>query len=253
MTDFHIEVTQGDDNVAVVEFQRGKHNYFTADLVGALVETLRELGSGRTRAVVLCSAGPHFCAGADFGDAEDRLGALDRLYDGAVGLVSQPLPIVAAIQGAAVGGGMGVAMTADFRVADPSTRFMPNFARIGLHHGFGLSVTLPAVVGTQRALEYLYSGKTIAGSEALSAGLCDRLSEAGELRQMAYSLALSLADSAPLALRAIRRTLRYDVVRRMQAAVVGERREQESLFVTDDFAEGVSAHREHRRPTFSGR
>ena len=84
-------------------------------------------------------------------------------------------PIVAAIQGAAIGGGLGVAMAADFRIAAPEARFSANFARLGFHHGFGLSVTLPAAVGGQHAAELLYTGRRITGDDAVAIGLVDRV------------------------------------------------------------------------------
>ena len=68
------------------------------------------------------------------------------------------LPVVAAVQGAAIGGGLGLALSADFRVAAPAARFAANFARLGFHHGFGLRVSLPAIVGQQNALRMLYTG-----------------------------------------------------------------------------------------------
>src|SRR5207237_4204516 len=119
-----------------------------------------------------CSEGKNFCAGADFHGTNP---AGDELYEQAVRLFSAGLPVVAAIQGAAVGGGLGVALSADFRVATPDSRFSANFARLGIHHGFGTTVTLPLVVGPQRALELLYTGARLRGEDAHRIGLCDRL------------------------------------------------------------------------------
>ena len=253
MADFLINVTSSDDGVVTVEFGRGKHNYFTADLVRALAGTLRDLSLAGARAAVLCSGGRNFCAGADFTTSPDGVTDLTGLYEAAVGLVEQPLPIVAAVQGAAVGGGMGLALAADFRVADPTTRFIPNFGRIGLHHGFGLTATLPAAVGHQKALRYLSLGTAIDGGQAVADNLCDRLAPEGELRPAAHALAAELASSAPLALQAIRRTMRRSCVEEMRAAVAAEQREQEILFRTADFSEGVRAARERRQPKFVGR
>ena len=86
-------------------------------------------------------------------------------------LFANPTPVVAAIQGAAVGGGLGLALMADFRVASPEARFSANFARLGFHHGFGLTVTLPRLVGQQRAAEMLYTGQRVKSDEALRIGL----------------------------------------------------------------------------------
>src|SRR6202035_3326912 len=99
------------------------------------------------------------------GDESSVAGSTGSLYEEAVRLIAARTPIVAAVQGAAVGGGLGLALAADFRIASPSTRFIANFSRLGLHHGFGITVTLPAVVGQQHALDMLYTGRAVAGEE----------------------------------------------------------------------------------------
>ncbi len=126
-------------------------------------------------------------------------GSTGSLYEEAVRLFAARTPIVAAVQGAAVGGGLGLALVADFRVAGPSTRFIANFSRLGLHQGFGITVTLPAVVGTQRAQEMLYTGRAVAGEEAANIGLCDRLAADDAVRSTAHAFAAEIAASAPLA------------------------------------------------------
>jgi enoyl-CoA hydratase/carnithine racemase len=169
-----------------------------------------------------------------------------------VRLFSTQTPVVAAIQGAAIGGGLGVALMPDFRVAAPEARFSANFARLGFHHGFGLSVTLPDLVGRQRAMELLYTGRRIKAPEALEIGLCDRLAALAELRDAAKELARDIALSAPLAVRSIRETLRGDLPGRIRAATDREKAEQERLQKTSDFREGVRAMSERRPPNFSG-
>ncbi|WP_428341772.1 enoyl-CoA hydratase/isomerase family protein [Mycobacterium sp.] len=174
-----VEVT--DDHVATVEFERGPRNHFDAGLIAELADTFERLDADpNARAIVLCSSGRHFCAGADLpgalnGSQPTVAGSAGSLYEEAVRLFAARTPIVAAVQGAAVGGGLGLALVADFRVAGPSTRFIANFSRLGLHQGFGITVTLPAVVGMQRAQELLYTGREVPGGEAFSIGLCDRL------------------------------------------------------------------------------
>ncbi len=159
--------------VGTAEICRPPHNFFDAELIGSLADAFEWLDEQRARAIVLASAGKNFCAGADFSgrsaagriDSGGGAGAGD-LYEQALRLFRAPLPVVAAVQGAAVGGGLGLACAADFRVACPQSRFSANFARIGLHQGFALSVTLPAIVGQQRAAELLYTGKRIGGEDA---------------------------------------------------------------------------------------
>lgn len=254
-----VSVEIGDDFVATVELHRPPNNYFDVALMRSLAEALEGLDRERAcRAVVLCSEGKHFCAGADFGGADPRAatglgGQIGDLYGEAIRLFATRTPVVAAVQGGAVGGGLGLALAADFRVASPESRFAANFARLGFHHGFGLSVTLPAAVGQQRALDLLYTGRRIGGDEALRIGLCDRLATAAGLREEARALAAEIAQSAPLALRAIRETMRGDLAERIRSSVDRERAVQERLRQTEDFGEGVRATAERRLPRFSGR
>ena len=145
-----------------------------------------------------------------------------------------------------------MALAADFRVAAAEARFSANFARLGFHHGFGLSVTLPALVGQQRAAELLYTGRRIDGREAERIGLADRLVALGDLEHEAHRLASEIAGSAPLAVRSIRTTLRGDLADRVAAATDHEMAEQERLRRTPDFREGTRAMAERRAPNFTG-
>jgi 2-(1,2-epoxy-1,2-dihydrophenyl)acetyl-CoA isomerase len=158
--------------------------------------------------------------------------------------------VVAAVQGKAVGGGLGLACSADFRVAAPQAVFTANFSRLGLHHGFGLTVTLPAIVGQQQAWQMLYTGCGVVGTDAVARGLVDHL--ASDVRAGAHGLAAQVAVAGPLAVRSIRTTMRGDLAARVKAATDHERAEQEKLWPTADFAEGVKATAERRTPNFVG-
>ncbi len=249
-----VSVEVGDDHVATIEFSNPPHNFFSLALLGQLADACDELAAGRRcRAIVLCSAGRHFCAGADFArpavlTEQDGL----HLYDMAQRLFEQPLPVVAAVQGAAIGGGLGLALAADFRVAAPEARFAANFALLGIHHGFALTVTLPAAVGQQAALDLLYTGRRVGGEEAVAIGLADRLAPSHEARTAARAMAASIAAAAPLAVRAIRQTMRGDLADRARAAMARERAEQERLMRTADWREGVAAVAARRPARFTG-
>jgi 2-(1,2-epoxy-1,2-dihydrophenyl)acetyl-CoA isomerase len=248
-------VDLGADHVAYVEISRPPNNFFDLGLIARLADTLDHLAAaGDVRAVVLCSAGRHFCAGANFGD-HDKNAATGpgQLYAEAVRLFRQPLPIVAAVQGSAIGGGLGLALAADFRVASPESRFAANFAQLGFHHGFGLSVTLPRVVGQQAALNLLYTGRRVTGDEARGMGLVDFIVPADDLRSRAGEFAAQIAAAAPLAVRSIRQTMRGSLADEVQAATELECREQERLMQTDDFREGLAAVAERRPGRFAGR
>jgi enoyl-CoA hydratase/carnithine racemase len=253
-SDLGVEVA--DDFVATVEIRRPPNNFFDRDLIGALADTFEALDHNELcRAIVLCSQGKHFCAGADFAADRPATGGDEgpHLYDEAVRLFATRTPVVAAVQGAAIGGGLGLALLPDFRVAAPEARFAANFARLGFHHGFGLGVTLPALVGQQRAMEMLYTGRRIKGEEALAIGLCDRLAPLADVRGRAHQMAAEIAISAPLAVDSIRHTLRGGLADRIRVATDREKAEQERLRKTEDFREGVAAMAERRIPRFRGR
>ncbi len=248
-----IAVALGDDNVATVEIRRPPNNFFSREMIASIADALEALDEDPAcRAVLFCSDGKHFCAGADFQSHGGSLLKDGRhLYDEAVRIFSARKPIVAAIQGAAIGGGLGLALVADFRVAAPEARFSANFARLGFHHGFGLSVTLPRLVGQQKAMDLLYTGRRVPGEEALEIGLCDHLVSQGELRERARSLCADIAGSAPLAVQSIRATQRGDLADQIAAATRRERWEQERLQTTNDWKEGVAAMAERRPPNFT--
>jgi 2-(1,2-epoxy-1,2-dihydrophenyl)acetyl-CoA isomerase len=253
-----VSVELADDFVATVEIHRPPDNYIDVAIVAALADAYEKLERDPAcRAIVLCSEGKHFSAGVAFGPApEPRDGELlqsGNFYREAIRLFAAAIPVVAAVQGAAVGGGLGLALSADFRVASPESRFWANFARLGFHHGFGMTVTLPALVGQQVALDLLYTGRRVPGEEARSLGLCDRVVPAERIRIEAHALAAEIATSAPLAVRSIRQTLRGDLADRVRAATEREQAEQLRLMQTDDFHEGVRAVSERREPEFGGR
>ncbi len=244
-----------EDHVAVVEVRRPPHNFFDVAMVGSLVAAFADLDdTADCRAIVLCSSGKNFCAGARLADDEPSVvdAGVRHLYAEAVRLFETAIPIVAAVQGAAVGGGLGLALVADFRVASAASRFTANFAQLGFHQGFGISITLPRVIGQQHALDLLYTGRRIDGEEAARLGLVDRLAEPGEERAAAVAMATEIAESAPLAVRAIRETMRGDLAGLVAMATEREAAEQERLRHTDDFVEGVAAMEARRRPRFRG-
>jgi enoyl-CoA hydratase/carnithine racemase len=247
-----VDVAIGGDHVADVRLQRPPNNFFSLGLIDGLAGALESLdGDSACRSVVLSAEGKHFCAGADFA-SDGPAYTTEELYAAAVRLFRTRKPIVAAVQGAAIGGGLGLAMAADFRVAAPEARFSANFARLGFHQGFGLSVTLPRVVGPQRSAELLYTGRRITGDDAGEIGLADRVVPIDRLLDEARGLAAEIAGSAPLAVESIRETLRGDLADRVAAATEREAAEQARLRTTPDFAEGTRAMAERRPPEFTG-
>jgi enoyl-CoA hydratase/carnithine racemase len=289
--DVAVEVSPG--YVATVELRRPPDNFFDVAMIRALADAYQALDDDPAcRVIVLCAAGKHFCAGANLGGEDSApnenrapngaqgaggiaaadtasshpaepaapsgrpaspLGVVSELYAEAVRLFEARTPVIAAVQGAAVGGGLGLACSADFRIAAPEARFAANFARLGFHQGFGLTVTLPAIIGGQRSLEMLYTGRRVRGEEAARIGLADKLVPADQLRSAAYEMAAEIAASAPLAVRSIRETMRGHLAAEVRAATEREGAEQNRLRQTADFREGIAATGQRRPARFEGR
>ena len=243
-----------DGHVALLEIDRPPHNHVTVALMKALADTLFDVDADKSlRASVLMSAGKSFCAGADFA-ARDSVGdgGTGALYEQAVRLFSTRKPIVAAVQGAAIGAGLGLALVADFRVAAPEARFSANFVKLGFHPGFGITATLPRLIGVQKAALMCLTGRRIKAEEALGWGLVDDVVPQDVLRETALALARELADNAPLAVEATRATLRGDIAKEVKAQTDKELVIQTALRKTADFAEGIRAVAERRPGNFTG-
>src|SRR5271155_4035695 len=249
-------------HVALVEIRRPPNNYFDVALIKEIASAFEALDADPDcRALVLAAQGKSFCAGANF-DNDDRDGGellsgprpgAAHLYIEGTRLFRTKKPIVAAVHGAAVGGGLGLAMVADFRVTCPEARFCANFTRLGFHPGFGLTVTLPAVIGPTKAALMFYTSRRVAGGGAYAMGLADLLVPQDQVRRAALSLAAEIAENSPLGLIATRATLRGNLADRVRAATEHELAEQTRLRKTDDFKEGVKAVAERRVPVFTNR
>jgi len=249
-----------DGHVAVVEIRRPPHNYFDIALIAALANTFETLeADAQCRAIVLAAQGTAFCAGANFAKREDSTPAqrsprgVNPLYGEALRMFSCSKPIVAAVHGAAVGGGLGLALVPDFRVACPEARFCANFTRLGFHPGFGLTVTLPELVGRREAALMFYTSRRVKGEDARRIGLADVLVPLDEVRPAALALAREIAECAPLGVVATRATLRRGLAERVREETEHELAEQTRLRRTEDFREGVKAMAERRTPRFTGR
>ncbi len=248
-----IEVTVR-DLVATVEIQRPPYNYFDYALIQQIADAFEALDDDPAcRAIVLAAKGKAFCAGANFGDPNrsSDLGA-NHLYVEAVRLFRTKKPIVGAIHGAAVGGGLGLALVPDFRIACPETRFAANFTRLGFHPGFGLTYTLPRVIGENNAALMFYTSRRIKGEEAHAMGLADMLVPQDRVRAAAQDLAREISESSPLGVIETRATMRRGMADAVRAATDHELKIQNALRETADFQEGIKAMSERRVPNFTG-
>jgi enoyl-CoA hydratase/carnithine racemase len=251
------------DMVATIEIRRPPHNFFDIALIREIADACEGLDKDSAcRAIVLAAQGTAFCAGAKLGDGADvqdvlvkksETGQAGHLYIEAVRLFRTAKPMVGAIHGAAVGGGLGLALVPDLRVTCAEARFCANFTRLGFHPGFGLTHTLPALIGPSRAALMFYTSRRVPGDEAHRIGLADVLVPQAEVRAAAQKLAKEIAESSPLGVVATRATLRAGLADAVRAATDIELKKQTELRKTADFKEGVDAMNARRLPRFAGR
>lgn len=254
-----VAVTRLDGHVVQCEIKRPPNNFFDHQLIKDLATCFEDIDKQNDiRAIVLCSEGKHFCAGANFGSSvraaelEQRTES-DRnpLYDEAVRLFRCNKPVIAAVQGAAVGGGFGLALMADFRVVCPATRMTANFVKLGFTPGFGLTHTLERIVGAQRANLMFLTGRRINGETAQEWGLGDIYTDTDHVRSAAIELAQEIAENAPLALLSLREQMRPNIAEAVNDVTTIESREQKWLQQTSDHKEGIKAVAEKRAGNFT--
>ena len=253
-----VEVNVLDNYVAVCEIKRGPNNFFDQALIADLADAFTDIDNHPSaRAIVLCSEGKHFCAGANFsspdrGTQAPRSGdEANPLYTEAVRLFRSKTPVIAAVQGAAVGGGFGLAVMADFRGVCSETRMTANFVKLGFTPGFGLTHTLSRIIGHQKANLLFFTGRRIDGQTAFEWGLGDIMTEATSVRSKAIELASEIAANAPLAVVSLREQVRGELADAVKATTDIEGRAQFKLQKTNDHKEGVKAVAERRPGNFT--
>ena len=244
-------------HVGEIEIRKPPLNFFDNALINQIADALEAFDRDTDcRAVVLSAQGKAFCAGADFANRPETGAGGEtgkHLYKEAVRIFRSKKPIVGAIQGAAIGGGLGLALVPDFRVTCSEGRFSTNFTRLGFHPGFGLTHTLPALIGQQQAHLMFYTGRRLTGEEAVKVGLADVLVPLAEVRNAAQKLAAEISESAPLAVQETRATVRVGLADRIKAATDHELKVQSELRKSEDFKEGVAAYAQRRTPKFQAK
>ena len=241
-------------------------NPFTAALVDSFAEKVSEIKARKDiRVVVVTGAGKAFCAGADFtmmpslaarSGLDGILGihaAIETLYAAFVSLDSIEVPTIAAVNGAAIGGGFGLALLCDVRIVAQDAKLAVNFARLGIHSGLAITELLPRVVGYSNAADLLLSGRRILGDEAVRMGFAREALPREEVLAKAMELASEIAECAPLAVKAIKRTLRAVTGRELSATMAREAMAQALLMQSKDAQEGIKAMMSKRTPEFEGK
>ncbi|MGH7332767.1 MAG: enoyl-CoA hydratase/isomerase family protein [Candidatus Rokuibacteriota bacterium] len=235
-----------------------KKNAMNAAMFNELLAVFREVNDATAdRVLVITGAGDAFCSGADLGDrGSDTRHALARLHwvaDIVLALHRLPMPVIAKVNGIAVGAGMNLALGCDLIVASEHARFSEIFARRGLTIDFGGSWLLPRLIGMHRAKELALFGDIISAKEAAELGLVNRVVAAGQLDAFVADWADRLAAGPPLALSMTKRLLTNSFSMSMHEALEAEGMAQSVNAGTEDTPEAIRAFLEKREPKFQGR
>jgi enoyl-CoA hydratase len=244
------------DQLAVITVSNPPVNALHPDVAAAIEAHLREIDQDRSiRCVILTGAGKHFMAGGDIAyfptldrdTAERYVLGIQRMQD-LIGTLAQP--VIAAIAGAALGGGCELAMACDIRLAEETSTLGQPEVSLGLIPGAGGTQNLPRLVPLGRAKRLLFTGERIVAADALAIGLIDEVVPVGTVLERARALGERIAINAPLAVTAAKRAVNIG----MQMGAVDAHRLEATLFAslveTADFAEGVSAFFDKRTPSF---
>jgi 2-(1,2-epoxy-1,2-dihydrophenyl)acetyl-CoA isomerase len=253
-----IRLTQ-QDGVATLTLNRPERlNAIDLPALEEVIAALHELRGSAARVLVIAGNGKAFCAGADQGEMVPRSPAeweriVDRYLDPLRALIALPMPTVARIHGDCIGGGVGLAMSCDFRIMRAGARIGIPFVRIGLAGcDMGAGYFLPRMVGFGRALDLMMTGRLIAAEEAERIGLVQRVAAADAFEADAAALVGQLAAGPPRALRATKEAAYRSLDRDREAEFDFEVFAQVQCLQSEDHREGVAAFQARRRPLFKG-
>lgn len=250
------------DGVATIELNRPhRRNAFTKRMLAEWAQAVRDAAADDdVRAVLLTGSGKGFCAGVDleeFGSVTEtidrRAYLADDVHAVARALADLEKPLIAAINGDAIGAGMDMALMADIRLISTTARLSQGYVRVGLVPGDGGAHMLPRIVGEQRALELMWTGRFVDGEEAVELGIALSAHAPDELLPAAGELAARLAAGPPIAIRTIKRLTRIARTQSLEEHLVHAAAEQAVIQSTRDSAEAVAAFREKRAPRFENR
>ena len=258
-----VELVANDDapgTIVVLTLDRpGAMNAIDNALLAALHAALDAVdGDAGVRGLVLAGAGERaFCSGMDLkeraGFGDDDLRAQRALIVGLIRRIHElPVPVIAAVDGVALGGGFELALACDLIVAGPGASFGLPEVRIGIFPGGGSTQTLTWLVGPARARDVILTGRRLSAAEAEAWGVVARIVEAGRARDEAIALAASIAEGAPLGIRGAKAAIR-GAHRALADGLEAENELYETVLVSDDRREGFRAFTEKRKPRFTGR
>jgi enoyl-CoA hydratase len=254
------------DYVATITLNRPENrNSMTEDVLEGLRAAVTQArDDSELRCVVVTGRGKSFCAGADFKSQIQRAdsGSGRRqlpnersfaMYSPFLSLLEIEVPVIGALNGHAIGGGLGLALVCDIRIANRESKYGANFTKLGLHPGMATTYFLPRLVGVPRAAELLFTGRLVTGEEAAQLGLANYAVSEAEVLPRALAMAREVASAAPIAVRWTKRSLYQNVSWDPVSAAREEAHAQSRTLETDDSKEGVKALLEKREPVFRGR
>ena len=253
-----------EDAIATITLNRPENrNSMTPDVLKGLGSAVQKIRDDKSiRCVIITGRGKSFCAGADFKDRpapDDDAPVLQphersyAVYANFLSLLDIEVPVIAAMQGHAIGGGLGLAVVCDLRVANCEARYGANFVRLGLHPGMSMTYLLPRLMGVPRAVEFLLTGRIVSGKEAADAGLVHYAVDPDQVLDKARELAREVASAAPLAVRWTKKSIYNGLDWNPQRAAEHEAHAQSRSMETEDFREGISALLSRRDPKFVGK
>jgi enoyl-CoA hydratase/carnithine racemase len=251
-------------HVGVITLNRpDNRNSMTPELLNAFHDASREAAADHdARCVVITGNGRCFSAGADFKSNIQREGegrtlqpheASYAMYTPFLSVLDIEVPVIAALNGHTVGGGFGLALVCDLRVANRESKYGANFARLGLHSGMAISYLLPRIIGPSKAAELLFTGRLVLGDEAEQLGIVGQAVAPDEVMATAMALAGEVALSAPVAVRMMKRSFYRGLGWDVRSAALDEAFAQAVTVQTADIREGVAALLQKRDPSFKGR
>ncbi len=210
------------------------------------------------RCLIITGSGNSFCAGADFKQGFKGIGemmineVLMRAYKPFLKVGEVNIPTIAAMNGHAIGGGFGLALMCDIRIANEKAKYGANFARLGVHSGMAVSYILPRIIGLPMANELLFTGRLITGEKAAAIGLANYAVKEADVLQKAIELADEISKSAPVAVKMLKQSIYRGLTWNPVMAAEIESLCQGKTFEMEDSKEGISALLEKREPVFTG-
>lgn len=259
-----LEKTQGIATITLNQPER--LNVFTHTMMSEILEALSDIAHDvNVRVAILTGSGRAFCAGVDI--REHFMEPIEKRKKGELNIALQDFfskkglpailnlgkPIIAAINGSAIGLGCTICLACDLRIASEKTQLGLGFVRIGVTPEFGSTYLLPRLIGLGRSLELLYTGRVVNAQEALEIGLINKIVPSEELLESAYEMAQNIASAPPIAVRLIREGIYQGVDADLDTALKWEHFAFNVCLSTDDHEEGVKAFLEKRAPSFKGK